>query len=70
MSEFDDGRLRIVQIACASSAQGPVLYALTEDGRVWSQFKATWDEEPPIPAQRSQWQRARTTRSSALEEAT
>jgi hypothetical protein len=53
MSTLDDGRLRVVQIACGSWSDrdgggSHVLYALTEDGRVWRQRGDVWLDEPPV----------------------
>jgi len=68
MTRLDDERLRVVQIACGSfhgddGTGSYTLYALTEDGRIWSQSQSLeWDEEPPIPDQRSQWQRRKGER--------
>lgn len=64
MDSLDDGRLKVVQIACGSLDEKHVLYALTEDGRIWYQVDGAgvdppWFEEPPIPAGASQWRRKR-----------
>jgi hypothetical protein len=58
MSRIDDGRLKVVQIAvCGPFGDGShMLYALTEDGRVWCQWSGTWLEEPPIEDKPSDWQ--------------
>jgi hypothetical protein len=42
-------RPKVVQIACgAQQGGGHLLYALTEDGRVWSEEKGEWFEVAPI----------------------
>lgn len=53
MNVPEDGRLRVVQIACGSrfgdDGLTHTLYALTEDGRVWGLRGAEWQEKPPVP---------------------
>jgi hypothetical protein len=59
MTTTDDGRLKAVAIACGPTESGHVLYALTEDGRVWCLWKGEWAEETPIPDQPSGWRKAK-----------
>ena len=49
MNVPEDGRLRVGQIACGYDRLTHTLYALTEDGRVWSLRGTEWQEKPPVP---------------------
>jgi len=53
MRTRDPRALKVVQIACAAAADGsPMLWALTEDGRIWFLQSGTWLEEPDVVDER------------------
>ena len=55
---------RVIQIACGAAGDGGhMLYALTEDGRIWCQRGGTWLEEAPIPSRDRRFSRRGRGRS-------